>query len=110
VDQKDVILALVGASAGLTGFALVFLGLVIAAYTALEDDAPASVRRPLQGSAAVIFLAFAAGVLALGAGILWLIRGGDDHTLYVVSCALFWVDLAAMFGSAFWTLRELVWD
>jgi hypothetical protein len=110
VDQKDVVLAVVGASAGLAGFVLVFLGLVVGAYGGLAGDTPPAVRRPLRRTAWWVLASFSLGILALAAGIWWLIDGGSSHLGYVVTCTLFWVQLVTLIASASWTLRELLWD
>src|SRR2546423_2960856 len=43
IEPKDVVLALLGASAGLGGFVLVFLGVIIASYQSYAGNVPGPV-------------------------------------------------------------------
>ena len=57
IEPKDVVLALLGASAGLAGFVLVFLGVIIATYQSFAGNVPGPV--------------FATSLLAVAIGAAW---------------------------------------
>ncbi len=109
VAHKEVVLAYLGASAGLAGLVLVFLGLVVAAYGGLAGDTPRAVRQPLRRTGRVVLAPFLAGILCMlgaGAWLLW----PDPQWLYVGTVSLFCLQLVSLAGAAVWTLRELLWD
>jgi uncharacterized membrane protein len=110
VEHKDVVLAILGASAGLSGLVLVFLGLVVAAYGGLAGDTPSAVRTPLRRTGWVIFLAFALGIACVAVATVWLLRLGGNQSLYVATASLFVVQLVALVIASAWTLKELLWD
>lgn len=110
VEHKDVVLALLGASAGLSGLLLVFLGFVVAAYTGLPGDVPGSVKTPLRRSGGVLVVAFAIGVLCVIAATAWLVRLTGGPTLYDLTVGLFGLQLVGLVVSTVWTLKELLWD
>lgn len=110
VQHKDVVLALLGASAGLSGLVLVFLGLVVAAYGGLAGDTPRAVRAPLRRAGWVILSAFALGVACVATAVLWLLLLTGAQALYVLTVGLFLAQLAALVFASVWTLRELLWD
>ena len=110
VEHRDVVLAVVGASAGLSGLVLVFLGLVMAAYGGLAGDTPKSVKRPLRRTGWAIMLAFGVGMACVATATCWLIGLQENRPLYVSTVALFFVQLSALVAAALWTMRELLWD
>jgi hypothetical protein len=110
VEHKDVVLAVLGASAALAGLVLVFLGLVVAAYGSLAGDTPKAVKAPLRRTGRVVLAPFGLAIVCMVAATLWLVRSGRSEGLYVTTLALFLTQLCALVGSALWTLRELLWD
>jgi hypothetical protein len=48
MNHQDVMTALLGASAGLAGLLLVFLGFIVTASGTLEDDVPDAVHKSLR--------------------------------------------------------------
>lgn len=110
VAHKDVVLALLGASAALSGLLLVFLGLVIGAYGGLPGDTPRVVKTPYRRTGAVILVAFAVGILCLVAATWWLLQLTGGQGLYVVTVGLFIAQLLTVCAATVWTLKELLWD
>jgi hypothetical protein len=110
VEHKDVVLAIMGASAALSGLVLVFLGLVVGAYGGLAGDTPSAVRTPLRRTALIILGSFALGVLCLVIAVAWLVDSGSSDVLYAGSVVLFAAQLLALVVASGWTLRELLWD
>lgn len=110
VVHKDVVLAYLGASAGLAGLVLVFLGLVVAAYGGLAGDTPKSVKQPLRRTGRVVLAPFALGILCMLAAGTWLLCPDGLGWLYALTAMLFMLQLVALASAAVWTLRELLWD
>jgi hypothetical protein len=108
VLDKDVVIALLGASATLVGLILVFVGLVVGAYVALPGDADQTVRVSLRRTAAWTVLPFGLGLIQIAAATIWLLR--QLGCLYFLSVGLFIATLVTLAWAAFRTLRELMWD
>src|ERR1700722_13315107 len=73
VLHKDVVIALLGATATLAGLILVFVGLVVNAYSAFDGATPAEVKAPYRQMAALTLLPFAVGLFQIGFGTAWLL-------------------------------------
>jgi vacuolar-type H+-ATPase subunit I/STV1 len=108
VLHKDVVVALLEASAALVGFILVFVGLVVGAYGALAGDTPHSIKARLRRTAGLTLIPFSLGLLQITTATIWLLD--QLVCLYVLNVGLFIATVVALAGAAFWTLRELVWD
>jgi uncharacterized membrane protein len=109
VEHKDVVLALLGASAALAGLLLVFLGLVTAAYGGLAGDDPPSVRGPLRRTALVLMADLGAGLAAVVCSTVWLTELTGGRVLYGATIVLFLVQITGLMVGTVWTLRELMW-
>ena len=110
VEHKDVVLAIVGASAALSGLVLVFLGLVVGAYGGLAGDTPKAVKKPLRTTGWVVLVAFIVGIACAGAGTAWLIMLDAGEPLYALTVILFLAQLVSLIVASVWTLKELLWD
>jgi hypothetical protein len=110
VEHKDVVLALLGASAGLAGLVLVFLGLVVSAYGGLSGDTPAAVKRPLRGVGRFLLVDFALGLVCVALATVWLVELTAGMALYAATLVLFVAQLAGLAGSTVWTVKKLLWD
>ncbi len=107
VDNKDVITALLGASAALAGLVLVFLGLIVSAYGGFAADTPRAVKRKLRLTALVAGAPFVVSVLSMTLAASWLLAPSSG--LFVLAVCLFFASLATLVGSSAWTLRGLLW-
>jgi hypothetical protein len=96
-SAKDVVLAVVGASAALAGFVLVFTGILVTSYQGLIGRPGISdVTLSRFRSAAWLSVAvFGVTLLDLFLGVLWLDRDGG-HSLYRFLVNLFYVELACL--------------
>ena len=108
IEPKDIVVAILGSSAALAGFVLVFLGVVIASYQSYSGGIPEEVVRPYRTSGAVLLGAFGLGLITVAISLLWLINGGST-ALYDWAIGLFTVQLVVVFASAAWTTRTVLW-
>ena len=100
--------AVLGASAALAGFVLVFLGIVIASYQSYPGGVPDQVVRPYRAMGAALLATFALSLVTTAISLLWLATGGPGG-LYGWAIGLFAVQLAAVFVSAAWATRMVLW-
>jgi len=103
VEPKDVVVAILGASAALAGFVLVFLGLVLSAYHEYSGAVSAAVKRPYRSMAVVLYTTFCIALGTIAVCIGWVLGGGDP--IYRIAIGLFLVELVALMVSAAWALR-----
>lgn len=108
IEPKDVVIAILGASAALGGFVLVFLGIVITSYQGYAGAVADQVLRPYRTSGAALLGTFAMCLITVGVSLLWLINGGST-ALYDVAIVLFGLQLIALFLSAIWSTRMVLW-
>lgn len=87
---------MLGASAGLGGLVLVFLGLVIAGYQSVPADAPNAVKARAKRAGPFIVAVFALSLASVGLSLAWLAWPGGD-LLYHVAIGAFAADLIALF-------------
>jgi hypothetical protein len=109
VAHKDVVLAILAASAGLGGFALVFLGLVgtaTASFAAGTKPAiVAKARRPVWA----VLATFGAGIACVALATWWMLLLHDNHALYVITVLLFFLQLASLSIATVWAVRRALW-
>lgn len=98
-SHKDVIVAALGASAALGGFALVFLGLLISAYQSYSVDTPKTVRATRRRAAWTVFAVFPLCIATIGAALAWLAFSGGAVFHWIV-VGMFATELAAMVAVA----------
>lgn len=107
-EPKDVMIAILGASAALAGFVLVFLGIVITSYQSFGGAVADKVVHPYRVGAAVLFGAFLVCIVTVASSLIWLINGGNA-TLYDYTIGVFVVQLVAVVSSAWWATRMVLW-
>jgi hypothetical protein len=108
IEPKDVVIAILGSSAGLGGFVLVFLGIIIAAYQSYPGTASEDVVRPYRVTGSALLGAFALSLVTVAVSLIWLINGGPAG-LYDWTIALFALQLVTVFGAAAWATRMVLW-
>jgi hypothetical protein len=106
--EKDVVLAILGASAALAGFVLVFLGIIIASYQSYSGEVPEQVVKPYRTTGGVLLATFASCLLVVLVCLGWLVGGGPSE-VYGVTVALFVVEVVAVFAAAAWATRMVLW-
>jgi hypothetical protein len=108
VEPKDVVIAILGSSAALGGFVLVFLGIVITSKESYEGATADDVIRPFRLSGTALLGAFALSLITVALSLIWLINGGST-AVFDATVVLFSIQLVAVFGSALWTTRMVLW-
>src|SRR5205807_3261213 len=108
IEPKDVVVAILGASAALAGFVLVFLGVIIASYESYTGSVPEHVVQPYRTTGSALLGTFGFSLVTVAFCLLWLINGGSP-SLYGWTIGLFAVQLVAVFGSAAWATRMVLW-
>jgi hypothetical protein len=109
IEPKDVVLGILGASAALAGFELVFLGVMIASYQSYGGNVPAPVVRPYRTTGGALFGTFGISLITVALCLAWLALGGPT-ALYGWTVGLFVVQLIAVFLAAGWTTRMVLWQ
>ena len=110
VGHKDVVVALLEASSALSGLVLVFLGLVITAYTGLERPAPRATLRPYRRVGGVLLSAFLVGLVCVTTAAVWLVNLRNNDPLYYVVLSFFFLQVVALAAATAWALREVLWN
>ena len=107
VSDKDVVTAVFGAAAGLSGLLLVFLGIVVAAFQSYSAATPAAAVAPYRRAGRLILLAFLFGLATVAVALTWLLSpsGGLRDTAVVLFC----VQLGTLAVSAVGAARLVLW-
>jgi|SRR5690349_18403910 len=108
VETKDVVLAMLGASAALAGFVLVFLGVVIASYQSYAGPVPEQVVRPYRTLGGILLTMFGLSLFVVLSCLAWLVGGGPG-AVYGLVVGVFVAQVAAVFAVAFWASRLALW-
>ena len=109
IEPKDVVVAILGSSAALGGFDLVFLGVVIASYQSYAGAVPEHVVRPFRSAGMALLGTFGLSLVAVASSLAWMVQGGSSG-LYDVIVVLFAALLIAVFASAAWTARMVLFQ
>jgi hypothetical protein len=109
VSHDGVVLALLGASASLSGLLLVFLGFVVAVYGGLSDDGTDDARTKLGRAAFGLLIAFIIGLVCVATSTAWLVGFSHNQPLYDATVSFFALQLVGLTAATIWTLKELLW-
>jgi hypothetical protein len=94
-EPKDVVVAILGASAGAAGLVLVFVGILVTAIGGYPGGTSQATLRPLRVGAWSGLGVFTLSLLTAALSLLWL-AANDARSLYVVVISLFMVLLVAL--------------
>lgn len=108
IEPKDVVGAILGASAALAGFVLVFLGLIIASYQSYGGDVAAAVVQPFRTAGRILLAVFGLALGVVVVALVWMVGAGPTNT-YGLVVGLFLALLAVVFAAAAWTARLVLW-
>lgn len=108
MSHKDVVLAVLGAGAGLGGLVLVFLGILVTSYQGLLGRVSERTLGRFARAALLSLAVFVASLASVVLGVVWLIAEGGD-AFYVLTVVVFFVDLALLVAvAAYVTLGVLL--
>jgi hypothetical protein len=93
--HKDVIIAILGAAAAITGLVLVVFSFVLTAFQGLPDVVPDAVRAALKRRALLTLGPFTVGIACNGLSTAWLLTR-DNEVLYVASVVTFIAELVLL--------------
>jgi hypothetical protein len=102
---SDVMVAVFGASAGVGGLVLVFLGVVINTIGTYPGGTSDQALAPFRNGAWYAIGVFGGSLATTGGSLAWLAVDGA-HWLYVLTLVMFGVLLVALFGLAIVVTRE----
>ena len=105
--STDVVTAILGASAALGGFGLVFLGILISAYQGYPADTPKSVKDRRRRAVWPVLAVFTMGIAEIALSLIWLAVPGGE-CLYHVVVWTFAVLLAGIVGVAIYTTVRML--
>ena len=108
-EHKDVMMAAVGASAGIAGLTLVFLGLVVTGVRAFQPGTSRSILARYRRPAITVMVAFATSLLSTVLAASWLVALGDVQWLYVLAVVTFFLQLALLAAAVAHVLLRIVW-
>jgi uncharacterized membrane protein len=108
IVEKDVVLAILGASAALAGFVLVFLGIIIGSYQSYSGAVPEQVVEPYRRLGGVLLATFGVCLFAVLVSLVWLVGGGPNEA-YGLTVGIFVVELIGVFAAAVWATRAVMW-
>jgi len=92
--MREVVVAVVGASAAIAGFVLVFLGILVTSYQSLIGRVSDATLGRFKRTAVASLIVFGLGLASLTVGMSWLVADGG-HYFYVVVLVLFFAAVAA---------------
>lgn len=111
VDNKDLVIAILGASAGLGGLVLVFLGIVITTYQSrANEDTVAHVRTEnwSRWASILALTPFALGVACVAESTVWLMTKSNED-LYTATIVTFFAQLALLLLVAVLVTWWVIW-
>ena len=107
--DKDVIVTAAASAAGVGGFVLVFLGIVIGTYQSFGGDVKRRLLNRYVWSARGLLSVFVISLATVTLAIVWLMYGGGMRPLYLSAVALFLLSLfTALVVSALVTFKVLL--
>jgi hypothetical protein len=106
-SRKDVVVAILGASAALGGFVLVFLGILISAYQAYPADTAKSVKERRRRAVWPVLAVFSLSIAGIAIALCWLTVPGGP-CLYRAVVVVFAAELAAIVAVAIHTTVRML--
>jgi hypothetical protein len=108
VEHKDVVLAILGASAGLSGLVLVFLGLVATATSSFAAGTKPAILKRARRPVFAVLGTFGVGIACVACAVSWLLLDGSGD-VYTATVLLFLAQLAALVVATVWVVRRALW-
>jgi hypothetical protein len=102
-------LAMLGASAGMAGLTLVFLGVVIGTYQSYGAASSPAVLDRYRRSAILVLASFSISLVTVAAAIVWLASSHPLGALYWAIFGAFLLQIVALFCSAVFVSLQVLW-
>jgi hypothetical protein len=109
VEHKDVAMTLLGASAGIAGLTLVFVGLVVAGVQGFAPGTDPAVVAPYKRPAITAVSAFVVSMACVALATAWMIDSHHPGSLYTAVVASFFVQLGLLLAATVHVLVKFVW-
>jgi hypothetical protein len=106
--HQQVIVAVLGAAAGLAGLVLVFLGIVVTTYQSFPGDTPGSVVSGFRWAAMLTLGTFVLGIACVALATGWLLTRNNAF-LYAAAVAVFGAQLLMLLVAAGAVTRRVLW-
>jgi hypothetical protein len=100
---------MLGASAGIAGLTLVFLGVVISTYQSYGAASSPKVLGRYRRSALLVLGSFSLSLVTVALAIAWLAWNQPVGSLYWAIFALFLMQILALFASAVFVSLQVLW-
>jgi hypothetical protein len=107
IEPKDVVLAIMTASAAIAGLVLVFFGLVVAAYADHEPTDQSRVVWKYRRVGIFLLSDFAVGIVCMAAATVWFLTSDRDY--YGLSIGAFILQLILLALGTGVTAWEMLW-
>lgn len=107
--SRDSVLAMLGASAGIAGLTLVFLGVVISTYQSYDAASSPKVLTRYRRSALFVLASFTLSLVTVGMTITWLAWSHPNVSLFWAIFGLFLLQILALFTSAVFVSLQVLW-
>ena len=92
--MREVVIAVVGASAAIAGFVLVFLGILVTSYQSLLGKVSDRTLGRFKNTAIASMVVFGLGLTSLTLGASWLVADGG-RCFYIAVLVVFFAEIAA---------------
>jgi hypothetical protein len=107
--SRDSVLAMLGASAGIAGLTLVFLGVVISTYQSYGAASSPTVLGRYRRSALFVLASFSLSLITVAVSITWLAWSNPNDPLSWAIFGLFLLQILALFASAVFVSLQVLW-
>jgi hypothetical protein len=107
--SRDSVLAMLGASAGIAGLTLVFLGVVISTYQSYGAASSPNVLGRYRRSALLVLASFSLSLVTVAMAITWLAWSRPNDPLSWAIFGLFLLQILALFASAVFVSLQVLW-
>jgi hypothetical protein len=106
---RDAALGMLGASAGIAGLTLVFLGVVISTYQSYGAASSPRVLGRYRRSALFVLVSFSLSLLTVVLSITWLVWSHPVDAMFWTTIGLFLLQIVALFATALFVSVQVLW-
>ncbi len=107
--SRDSVLSMLGASAGIAGLTLVFLGVVIATYQSYGAASSPKVLARYRRSALFVLASFFLSLVTVVVSITWLAWSHPIGAMFWTILGLFLAQILGLFATALFVSVQVLW-